>query len=771
MSDIISHFLSAAEYQQTSSKINNLPQRAGFIFEDFINNYLYLLGFKSISNDKIPDNIKIKYNIPPKGEAIDGILSVSSLIPIDQDVFHPYQIKFTTHDKLDDDRLTKFYKRLPQLFQAGMKKPAYIITNADSLNSECLPDVTIIGYEYVNKMFERYLIDRQDRQMNNTSKFEIVIKNLITPDTIQYDIIRKNVTELVTNSKCVNILPCGFGKTVISIYTLFYLYRENILGKFLFLVPTLVLLKQFHNVFMKICESHSFPISFANCLLVGSLGEIDSFTTVTTSDEVIDNFMKNTSPGFVFCTYNSCEKILNYQFNMAIFDECHLTAGKPKKVRSLLVDHGNINKRLFMTAVPRVGKILPLEVIDDGQSQTMMPMYKSMDSEEDYGKIIVNYNFQKGIEFGRLVKYKIICLVQDIITTNQTNTNVIFDDKTSSYDDACINMLEMGVRGQYHQTTSSSPIVNENDKCHKIMVFTSNHGYASALKQKYSELYPDRKVLYPGKSCNTKIRDNIIKQFKESVEPVVLISCYIFLLGFDETSCDTILFHRPKTSVMSIVQAFGRSLRKSSSNPDKVAKILVPYITESTDDKLFDPNRCEFKKLRKLLCKLSEYDKNIIEHFSIEKLDRVGGTSRKSNVNNVDINIETLKLLIFSPFEHNYKYYQGILRPLKLRNKEEYLSLAEKYAFPLNPEELFGSKIFKWEEYLGHDASEYYNLTEIRSVIRSFICNNFHSQIMTEKPRDDIYNSLRKNNIKIPWYPEDIYATNKCSLFPNDDIF
>ena len=116
-------------YSELCSHVSNLirdghTREGGEFFELYVAKCLRHHGYDVKQNNEISEELKTKYQIPPRGEGIDGILCHP-----DEKEWHPYQVKFTSLDQLEDVRLLKFYKHAPLLIEHGMVKPAYLITN------------------------------------------------------------------------------------------------------------------------------------------------------------------------------------------------------------------------------------------------------------------------------------------------------------------------------------------------------------------------------------------------------------------------------------------------------------------------------------------------------------------------------------------------------------------------------------------------------------------------------------------------------------------
>jgi superfamily II DNA or RNA helicase len=699
------------------------------IFEEYVAIYWRSRGYEVKRNGQILASFKKKHGLPPRGAGIDGILKM----PWETE-WHPYQVKFTSNDSLKDDRLATFYKHVPGLISRGLAAPAYLFTNVIVTDPFFASDPLYT------------CIDGRDLQRNADELVVSMFQNKLSIPTpppqhpllkFQEQIVGDCIASLKTNASCQLILPCGFGKTLISWYVTCYLYPDNPIV--LFLVPTCYLLGQACTVWDLEFKAHG-RVNDACILRVCSERENKDgeLSNVTTDERKIKKFMEQPSPvKFVFATYHSSYKLKPYKFTLAVFDEAHRTVLHRNKRLCALVTEGNIERRLFMTATPKVLKKPSEEVF-------------SMDNEAVYGPVVCKKTIRDGIDAGALCSFEILCLAY-------INPNT---PTACSHDAISVFMLEQ--------------VITE-EKANNILVFAHEHSQVKQLEEAYTKYYPNRIVLTIINKTTPGQRQEIVNEFAESKVPIILISCRVLLEGFDVKNCDAVFFHTHKKSPVDIVQAVGRALRYQ---PNKVAKVIIPYI-QSDVRQLNDRSSDGFKKIRDFLKVLAREDPTIVEHFNTRILvipAQVEPRVRHHNNEAVlakdeilQINPEVLQNSFKIELVHSelsdYEKVKRRVKPLRLRNQQAYLDICDQYALPKDPEKEFKipGQDWKWSVFLGHEKRDFDTLEEIKAKVKAK-ATNWNGGVDEQRL---LYEELCNSDPKVPCYPHEIYPpVTLNNLFP-----
>ena len=389
------------------------------------------------------------------------------------------------------------------------------------------------------------------------------------------------------------IAACGVGKTLIALWV----QEAMNAGTVLFVVPGLALIRQTLDSWMANCN---IPFRYL-CVCsdptvtdtkedVVSVASSDMDFPVTTAPSAIQTFLTDpASKKVLFSTYQSLDAVANAitgtnaVFDLGIFDESHRTAGTKD---SLTFIYGMddryipIKKRLFMTATERL--ISPRLKQLASQSETMI---FSMDDTSKYGPVLASLNFGQAIEKGIICDYKIVvCTIteQDLVDFVSKH-RIICTELGTSQASGSIDILlkeiliakvikELDVKKviSYHAyvknakafITGGTDILSVGDVIDAVLSDTDNvstyTGHingampASERKEILSEFSASRRGLLSNARCLTE--------------------------GVDVPAIDAVYFADPKNSMIDIVQAVGRALRKSPSKKDSCSYIVLPIV-------------------------------------------------------------------------------------------------------------------------------------------------------------------------------------------------
>ena len=368
-------------------------QEKGDIFEIFCESYLIVVKrFKKIyHSSKIPQEIKKEYNLENKDFGVD-FFGVGNNFE-----HHFFQVKF----RQDRKKLSWSWDKLSNLF--GIKKNSFGVVITNSYEVDKFTKQRDKAYFILYDSFER--LEKKDFE----NIFSYILENNFKKREIKlWDFQKKIISDINKNFEKENRLTCpmacGSGKTFVGLKIVQNYKRGNIL----ILLPTLSLLEQTLNEYLKFLEYEDFPaiISIHSDKSMKKYDDEIIFKKeeiefpISTNVEEVENFLKkNNKLKLIFSTYQSCEvlgdalKNLNQKINFCIFDEAHKTAGhKEKKFSYALKDENiKIEKRLFLTATP---KIHNLKKNKDGEKE----IFFSMDDEKVFGKKSKGFSFREAIK-------------------------------------------------------------------------------------------------------------------------------------------------------------------------------------------------------------------------------------------------------------------------------------------------------------------------------------------------------------------------------------
>jgi len=552
----------------------------GDAFEQFCHAFFVLdpvFQFEKVyRHNEIPQSLRQKLGYPGIQDiGIDGLA-----ITIDGKLF-AYQCKFRSN-RNDTPTLRELSTFLTVSDRANWR---ITITNANSLPT-AINDRTNQS-RILADHFDQLDSDFFDRLRLYLEEQRIEPQMKKTPREFQSDAIEKAFSHFSENNTGQLILPCGTGKTLIAMWI-----AERLGGsRILVMVPSLSLMSQALREwaantslrpFRYLCLCSDTTVDLGKDSPVEHLYEMD--VPVTTDADVVSEFLKNepSMSSVLFSTYQSSRvlseaiKKAGIDFDTAIFDEAHRTTGSDVGVWNLALSdkHVPVKNRIFMTATPRIYA----PHISRKAKENDVLLY-SMDDHEIYAKPFYEMTFGQAIEKNLITDYKvvIICVtdreVREII---QQGGKVITDDK------------EWDAKAFAKQVALVKAI--EAYKLKKIFTFHQRVPNAKAFTKTDSP-YGIREVLkIAGSTPNDKInlfhvngtmssgyRNSLMKEFRES-EIGIMSNARCLIEGVDVPTVDTVAFIDPKRSIIDIVQATGRALRKAEWK--EKGYIFIPVVVD-----------------------------------------------------------------------------------------------------------------------------------------------------------------------------------------------
>ncbi|MBR5711449.1 MAG: DEAD/DEAH box helicase family protein [Thermoguttaceae bacterium] len=614
--------------------IENLEttKEKGDAFEQFA--FAYFIFFKNLYQIKeiymwpdIPANLKEQFKLEKKDNGVDG------LFIRDDGSSVAYQVKFRkNHEVPGYHDLTSFWAEseytdercifansytLPE--QTDKKKNQFLVLR-DSLTS--LP----------SEFFEWFYA-----LANNTVREESVVK--FSPLAHQKKMISDVINGFQTSDRGKMLAACGTGKTLTALWI-----KEQLNARLtLFVTPNLALIKQTLEAWM---PQAAMPFSYlcvCSDLTVAAKADSENFNAdissigvpVTTDSEKIYEFITHPSQKdkVIFSTYQSLDAIVSavrelddITFDIAFFDEAHRTAGNKDSVMFTLgMDNKYIpcEKRLFMTATEKV--VNPH--IADLAKQFNYDVF-SMDDEEQYGKTFTALPFRDAIEQGIISDYKIVlCCMKESELKTIIRNNRIIDVDNRQVDAQTLfkqtllakTMAGIGINKviSYHRDIESAQtFIKPGDG------FSMNE-IASAISGDIAptDVYCD----HINGSMKAGERKEIFENFIKAPYGVIS-NARCLTEGVDVPIIDAVYFSDPKNSIIDIIQAVGRSLRKDKNKPDKVSYIVIPLIIPDSVTKFEDIDPQEFSTLLFVIQALRDQDRILTEYINTLNLEYAKGS-------------------------------------------------------------------------------------------------------------------------------------------------
>lgn len=285
---------------------------------------------------------------------------------------------------------------------------------------------------------------------------------------------------------------------------------------------------------------------------------------VTTDHRKAARFLSATAPRprVVFCTYHSAPVLAHAQaasritFDLAICDEAHRLAGRPRPDFRVVLDRRQIvaRHRLFMTATPKVFAATEDELLDADDP----PL--SMDDHRLFGAVAHEVSFRQAIDAGLLCDYQVL-----VVAERQDR-----DDADSG-------------------TTAPGAVIDAIDQhgATRLLTFHGRVAKAAAFATTIDGARTPRGRLIRARHVSGLMpadqRAETLRWLGEASDEIRLVANAKCLTeGIDVPTVDAILFADQRTNPVDIVQAVGRVLRRAPGKT--IGSVIVPVALPSDGD-------------------------------------------------------------------------------------------------------------------------------------------------------------------------------------------
>ena len=475
------------------------------------------------------------------------------------------------------------------------------------------------------------------------------VKELYTPHPYQKDAVKKVVDGFEERDRGQLILPCGTGKTAVTLWIAEK--QVGLGGRVLYLVPSIALMAQ---TMREWSEQKSLPLRYLGICSDTRAGRNDEDASlleldypVTTDLEKIQNGLQAERPEaltVVFCTYQSLPLVATAQaegapaFDLVICDEAHRTTGvedDDQKVSPFRLVHDkdsiHAKKRLYATATPR----LYTDSAKGRAADRNLDIY-SMDSESVYGPVFYKMAFSQAIEGGWLTDYKVIILTLKSDQVSEALSNLLAAEQESglNLEDAvkllgCWDALAdpegvlsaRNVTGDRHNPLLRAITFTNTIKASKLVEAHWQKVVDVAREQTDMALQADLlplNVQHVDGTQNSLDRQRKLGWLKtEDTEDGqvcrVLSNARCLTEGVDVPALDAVLFLAPRKSQVDVVQAVGRVMRRAEDK--QMGYIILPVVISPDEDpsRALDDNKT-FQVVWSVLRALRSHD----DRFDLE---------------------------------------------------------------------------------------------------------------------------------------------------------
>ncbi len=577
-----------SSWAELESRISGLPTEhdRGEAFEQFCKPFFLLdpvFQFHEVyRHNKIPPSLRKRLGYPGVQDiGIDGLA-----VTADGKLF-AYQAKFrknpdntptlrelstffTMSDKADWRITITNAKKLPSAINDRTRNSRILIDRLDGLT----PDF----FERLRAYLKEQSVPPQDKK---------------TPNKTQQEAIDSASDYFGDNKRGQLILPCGTGKTLVSMWI-----AEKLSGRrILVMVPSLALMSQSLrewaantsiSPFNYLCLCSDTTVDLANDSPVEHLYEMD--IPVTTDVDAVADFLSKTSPdtSILFSTYQS-SKVLseasvkaNVSFDIGIFDEAHRTTGTKAGVWNIALDDEKvpIEKRVFMTATPRIYAPHIMKKAKDDDV-----LICSMDDAPVYGKPFYEMTFGEAIARGHITDYKIvvICVTDAEVREVIRQSGRVVTDDGHEWDARALAKRIALVKGI--NAYGLKKIFTFHSRVKGARAFTDTN-IPYGIHQIFNMLSPDIKnhgtgFFHVNGTMSAGERNGFMREFKKA-ELGIMSNARCLNEGVDVPAVDTVAFIDPKKSLIDIVQATGRAMRNAEWK--KTGYVFIPVVVEDDPD-------------------------------------------------------------------------------------------------------------------------------------------------------------------------------------------
>ena len=543
---------------------------------------------------------------------------------------------------------------------------------------------------------------KNDATTNESIEYMNEQNKIYNPRDYQETIIKKSYEYFEMNGKGLLIIPCGVGKTLISLWITKELNSNTILIG----VPNKLLLKQWEEV---IC------ILFKNVPYLIVSGNVDI--------ENIMRFLKNNQKKcIVITTYSSAHKVytatqdLRFIFGMKLLDEVHhLTSTNMR-----LAD--TTKKYIQMLNIPSIKQL------------SLTATIKQLESMYNDGNVVSNDNVEY---FGEIIDRK--CLLWAI------NENIVCD---------YVIQTIITIEEQLDQQLSQFYIIEENDKrlflssfaslksifdrhSHHLLIYSNNKDNSLKLIQYIKMLIDDNyfdipDLYYSNYHSEMKSRDQkeIINNFEKATFGI--ITCvYCLGEGYDNHKIDAVVFAENMSSNIRIVQSALRASRKNKLQPNKITKIILPVLNRN--DWLENNENPDLKKVREVIYQMGLEDETITQKIKVfriniekqkpkpkekEEREMVDEFCNYDNELTQKLRLKTIKRTALAT---TYEKAIKIIANKNIKSKESYYELCESdYRLSKEPEIVFKGQFTNWIEYLSIERV-YYDLETCKNKVGEYL--------------------------------------------------
>ncbi len=455
------------------------------------------------------------------------------------------------------------------------------------------------------------------------------------------------------------IMACGTGKTFAALRIAEAVAGEG--GRVLYLVPSISLFQQSMREWAEQREIAHRYIGICSDTRAGRTDEDASFLEleipVTTDPHDIGRSLRQTASGsmtVVFCTYHSLGLVERAQdeeappFDLIICDEAHRTTGiertDDKKTSPFVLVHDakriRAAKRLYMTATPR----LYTEGAKSKAAEHSVEVF-SMDDEDTYGPEFHRLPFSRAIAQDLLSNYKVVVLALSESHVDKTlQAHLAKAGGAITLTDAA---KIVGCWSALQNPENLKPDEKRGRPMRRAIAFTGTIKSSQLLTEHWSGMVEQAVAQLSGDERASALRCEVrhvdgqhhaldrkarIEWLKGSSDDAcrILSNARCLSEGIDVPALDAVVFMTERRSIVDIVQAVGRAMRKAEGKTYGYIVLPVAVPPDRDPAQVLDTGK-EFDVVWSVLRALRSHD---------DRLD--------AEINKIDLNNTPTDRIIFN---------------------------------------------------------------------------------------------------------------------------
>ncbi len=465
------------------------------------------------------------------------------------------------------------------------------------------------------------------------------------PHPFQAEAVSKVVAGFAETDRGKLILPCGTGKSVVSLWIAEQ--TAGSAGRVLYLVPSIALMGQTMREWAS-QRDPEIPHRYVGICSDTRAGRNDEDADmaelampVTTDPEQIAGRLKEVHPEsmtVVFCTYQSLQLVADAQakgapaFDLALCDEAHRTTGIQESTKgsafTLIHDPDEVSadRRLYMTATPRL--YTNQVKTKAGQHAKDFDVY-SMDDEDTYGPEFYRLGFGEAVDGGFLTDYKVlvIAVAEDPVLENldmiavdeelrpiTAIEAVKFAGCWDALADPTTRTTQNRITGAVHPEVSARRAIAFTNTIKNSLGVERYWGAVTDMMAPSATRGVELlrcEVRHVDGSRNALDRANTIAWLQHGDDNDgcrIVTNAKCLTEGVDVPALDAVMFIEPKRSQIDVVQAVGRVMRRSEGKQYGyvVLPVVVPSGSNLADDAVLSGS--DFKQVWNVLKALRSHD-------------------------------------------------------------------------------------------------------------------------------------------------------------------